>query len=299
MRLYYCFVTGATVLLGVVAARYWSQTPYAWSDAVVVVIGFLAWGVNQIYNDRNDRKADSINAPHRPMAAGKLAPRPALLLSSGLMGAFAAFSGIIAPWSLLPVAAGGVLNLLYSRWKRIPVLNCLIYGGSISMCAVYGWLGTAGGRLPQGPLLTEMLLTALYVFPAHVLMCHNSYFKDVPGDRAVGVKTLQTLFPAGVSLWLSGIFSLLYTGFVFSQSLHSGNLWISGLLLLWLLLLISVNLLNLWRKRYHWATRSNCQLCVGWVLGLAIGFSQQMLLVAGVSCLLIELLFRWYSDEKE
>ena len=74
MRLYYCFVTGTATLAGCIAARGVTEhlPVWDWCDTAVIVIGFLAWGVNQVVSDWFDRKEDALNAPHRPMVMGEL-----------------------------------------------------------------------------------------------------------------------------------------------------------------------------------------------------------------------------------
>ena len=151
MRLYYGFVTGTTVLWGVMHASPVNYAPcvnpLSRLDAKAVaalVIGFLAWGVNQVFSDYLDRKEDAVNAPHRPMVTGALAAKPALVLSAVLMLLIGAVSLWMSPWALLMLCIGGVLNLAYSRLKCVPVVNIVVYGFSISCCALCGRDKTAG-----------------------------------------------------------------------------------------------------------------------------------------------------------
>ena len=71
MRLYYGFVTGTTVLFGIWMAHA-DGSAWGWREAMALIVGFLAWGVNQIFSDYCDRKEDAVNAPHRPMVSGEL-----------------------------------------------------------------------------------------------------------------------------------------------------------------------------------------------------------------------------------
>ena len=177
MRLYYCFVTGTTTLAGVVFAHaFLNRNVWTWRDIAVLIVGFLAWGVNQIFSDWCDRHEDKINAPHRPMVSGKLAPKPALALSSSIMVIFAAVSYLVSPWALLFLAIGGGLNLCYSFLKKVPVLNCLIYAMAITCCTLYGFAGSCG-MMPQTAWKT-LLIPVLFILPAHFLMCSFSYYKD-------------------------------------------------------------------------------------------------------------------------
>ncbi len=298
MRLYYGFVTGATTLFGVVIAHEIYGVCWGWTDVLVLTIGFLAWGVNQIFNDAGGIREDAVNAPHRPMVTGQLSEKPALLLSGALMLIFAAVSFFLTPCTFVPIVAGIVFNLLYTYLKDVPVLGCLVYGCSISMCLLYGWIG-ALGRFPSNVSPIVVIFSCLLVLPAHVLMCHNSNFKDIEGDRAAGKKTLQVLFRPWVSLLLSGLLAVVCDVFLFFLILRAVGPAAGFSVFFFLLMLTGWNLLNLAQKKYHAATLSGCQLCVAQVLCLTVFFSSRWLILVGVSFLLIQLIFKWYPDEKE
>ncbi len=304
MRLYYCFVTGTATLAGCVYRHgFRPDVPWDGCDAAVIVIGFLAWGVNQIVSDWFDRKEDALNAPHRPMVSGKLAPRPALILSGSLMALFAVTAYLVSPLSLAILIVGGLLNMLYSVLKWVPVLNTLVYGAAIFCCTLFG-LSAHCNLIENG---AHWLLPALCFFglPPHILMCHNSYFKDIGGDRAAGLRTLPVLFPR-FSLWLGMILSgawtllavfLLYS-MIFSQGSLTERLLLFGFILI-LLYLTCQLFRHLWKQEYHSATRLNCQLCVAWLWLIPSPFSPYWLIAMLASVLLIEILYRWYPDEKE
>lgn len=308
MRLYYCFVTGTATLAGCIAARgvksvhlpFWD-----WRDAAVLIIGFLAWGVNQIVSDWFDRKEDALNAPHRPMVSGRLAPRPALILSGSLMALFAVTAYFVSPLSLLILIVGGLLNMLYSVLKWVPVLNTLIYGLAITCCTFFGL--SAHFDFMADCQYMFLLFLCSWVLPPHILMCHNSYFKDIEGDRAAGLRTLPVLFPR-FSLWLgmilSGGWTLQTVFMLYSMMLSPGSHSLTERLLLFGFILVLLYLTcqlfrHLWKKDYHRATRLNCQLCVAWLWMIPSAFSPYWLIGMLASVLLIEILYRWYPDEKE
>ena len=258
MRLYYCFVTGTATLAGCVAARgvksvhlpFWD-----WRDAVVLIIGFLAWGVNQVVSDWFDRKEDALNAPHRPMVTGELAPRPALILSGSLMALFAVMAYLVSPVSLLILIVGGLLNLLYSLLKWVPVLDTLIYATAITCCTFFG-------------------------LSAHCDLMGNG------GHWILPVLCFWSTF-------------LLYS-MMFSPGSHSlpERLLLFGFLLMMVYLTCQL-FRRLWKKECHAATRLNCQLCVTWLWMIPSAFSPYWLIGMFASVLLIEILYRWYPDEKE
>ncbi len=312
MRLYYGFVTGTTVLWGILLATSGRDgalylighgAPQSLSKrAVLLVVGFLAWGVNQIFSDYLDRKEDSVNAPHRPMVTGALAARPALLLSACLMVIFAIASAWVSIWTLPVLVCGALLNATYSWLKAVPVLNCLVYACSISCCAAYGYAGESN-HLPD---VFAQFAIAFYLVPIHFLMCHNSYYKDVAGDRAAGVRTLQTCAPTKVSLAVSLVLFALQLGLAvylgmfintYPYKIFSIGTYIVHILLLVLLCWRHVR--SLLAQNYHRATCLHCELCIAMLYTTLHLFSHWMLLPEVLSLLTIEALFLWYRDEKE
>lgn len=290
MRLYYGFVTGTTTLVGCLASGHTLAEGRTW---LLFAMGFLAWGFNQIFSDWCDRKEDAINAPHRPMVTGALRPVPAFAVSLLGLGAIAVVGFLLSPWTLVFLGIGGALNIAYSLLKRVPVLNCLVYACAISCCAAFGWVGSTGA-LPTPPWYAWHVLVQLapLVVPVHFLMCHNSYYKDVEGDRAAGVRTLQTLCPAAafaVSSTLTG----LALGFLLLCMVMQPELM---MLLLVAVLLSALFFISLARHRYHRATNFNCQLCVAL---LHLHFFPRSWPVCLASLVAINLLFLWYRDEKE
>ena len=285
MRLYYGFVTGTTTLVGCLASGHTLAEGRTW---LLFAMGFLAWGFNQIFSDWCDRKEDAINAPHRPMVTGALRPAPAFAVSLVGLGAIAVVGFLLSPWTLVFLGIGGVLNIAYSLLKRVPVLNCLVYACAISCCAAFGWVG-ATGNVPPVDFYGQL---ALWVVPVHFLMCHNSYYKDVDGDRAAGVRTLQTLCPAA-ALAVSSTLTGLALGFLLLCMAMQPELM---MLLLVVALLSALFFISLARHRYHRATSFNCQLCVAL---LHLHFFPRSWPVCIASLIAINLLFLWYRDEKE
>ena len=296
MRLYYGFVTATTVLAGLCRLHgFGSRADPAWwpagwtrRDAALLAMGFFAWGVNQIFSDWCDRKEDAVNAPHRPMVTGALKPVPAFAVSAAGIAALAVAGCLMSPWTLAFLALGGALNIAYSLLKRVPVLNCLVYACAISCCALFA----IAGRGNRCPTLDEFGFVAAWILPVHFLMCHNSYYKDVKGDRAAGVRTLQTLCPSA-ALALSG--SMAFLAVVLSGLTAILNVRFLAFAVLATVLAIAFHL-AVSRARFHHATCLNCQLCV---LLLHFHFFKASWPYAVASLVAIQLLFLWYDDEKE
>ena len=294
MRLYYGFVTATTMMVGLC---YWHRfgcrddaSLFFWivDDAALIMMAFFAWGFNQIFSDWYDRKEDAINAPHRPMVTGALAPRPAFALSVAGLASIAVAGFFMSPWTLAFLALGGTLNIAYSFLKCIPALNCFAYAAAVSCCALFAIAGMAR----RCPTFYELEFVAECILPVHFLMCHNSYYKDVKGDRAAGVRTLQTLSPGiakAISVFMAGGVVVLL---LLSPALNLYNIALAALIALF----AGAFQLAVSCSRFHRATCLNCQLCV---LMLHAQFFAATWPYAIASLVVIQLLFLWYTDEKE
>ena len=297
MRLYYGFVTATTVLAGL---YYWhlfgfradaTWRPVGWTlrDTVLIAMGFFAWGFNQIFSDWCDRKEDAINAPHRPMVTGELKPLPAFAVSAAGLAAIAVAGYLMSPWTLAFLALGGTLNIAYSLLKRVPVLNCLVYACAISCCALFAIAGMAN----RCPTLDEFGFVAAWIVPVHFLMCHNSYYKDVKGDRAAGVRTLQT----SCHKYVAELVSIAFVGLAnFAAGIMHGEGPQKKALVILIFAIAVAFQCSVEKMKYHRATCFNCQLCV---LLLHVRFFAMTWPYAIASLIAIPLLFLWYNDEKE
>ena len=299
MRLYYGFVTATTVLAGLCLAHgtynelklSWTLNDLPWTlrDAALLAMGFFAWGFNQIFSDWCDRKEDAINAPHRPMVTGALKPLPAFAVSAAGLAAIAVAGYLMSPWTLAFLALGGALNIAYSLLKRVPVLNCLVYACAISCCALFAIAGMA----KRCPTLDEFGFVAAWILPVHFLMCHNSYYKDVKGDREAGVRTLQTSYHK----YVAELVSIAFVGLaIFAAGIMHGEGPQKKALVILILAIAVAFQCSVEKMKYHRATCFNCQLCV---LLLHVRFFAMTWPYAIASLIAIPLLFLWYNDEKE
>lgn len=188
MRLYYAFITGVTGWVGVAFYAYLKpeQTSPARS-ALILLLLFLSWGVNQIVNDYLGLPEDRINAPHRPMVTGELAIKPALVVTAVLLLSTVACSYLLNPWAVIPVVLGIVLNVLYEYAKSWSFIGNLVFGVMIAMCAVFGFL--ACGPVPDILVTSNRLCGLAIIVVANALMTFFTYFKDYRGDLKAGKRT--------------------------------------------------------------------------------------------------------------
>jgi geranylgeranylglycerol-phosphate geranylgeranyltransferase len=188
MRLYYAFITGIAGWIGVSFYRFCcaEQTSPVRSGLILILL-FLSWGINQVINDYLGLPEDRRNAPNRPMVSGELPARPALLVSLSLLALVAVVSLFLNPWSLIPVVAGVLLNAAYEYSKAYSLIGNLVFGLSIAMCPVYGFL--ASGPLPSPVFTSNRISVFVLVAILNAVMTFYTYFKDVRGDKAAGRRT--------------------------------------------------------------------------------------------------------------
>lgn len=188
MRLYYAFITGIAGWIGVsfYHFRMPEQIEY-WRSGSILVMLFLSWGINQIINDYLGLPEDRINAPNRPMVTGELHPHAALAVSVTLLLAVGVVSYLLNPWSLIPLAAGVLLNILYEYAKGWSLIGNAVFGASIAMCTAYGFL--AAGPVPDPCFTSSRISVVVLVAVLNACMTYYTYFKDYEGDAAVGKRT--------------------------------------------------------------------------------------------------------------
>jgi geranylgeranylglycerol-phosphate geranylgeranyltransferase len=188
MRLYFAFITGIAGWIGVSFYQFCvpDQVGYI-RGAVILFMLFMSYGINQVVNDYFGRTEDRINAPNRPMVTGELNPHAALYVSGGLMVAVIGVAWFLSPWAVIPVVAGVLLNLLYEFAKSWSLVGNIVFGLSIAMCTVFGFL--ASGPLPSPVFTRNRISVFMLVALLNALMTYYTYFKDYHGDAAAGKRT--------------------------------------------------------------------------------------------------------------
>jgi geranylgeranylglycerol-phosphate geranylgeranyltransferase len=236
MRLYYAFVTGIAGWIGVACYEYTAKSAIATVEVVptfekkvlMLVMLFLSWGINQIFNDYLGLKEDRINAPHRPMVTGELDPKKALMLSGFLLLVISTFTIVfLEPYAIIPAALGIVFNILYEYAKGYGWIGNIVFGMMISTCSVFGFM--ASGPLEKPYVTSDRISVILMVIVLNGVMTFYTYFKDYEGDKAAHKKTLVVKYgleKAGVLAlilaFLPGIFFvLLYSSGMLSMRLDN------------------------------------------------------------------------------
>ena len=197
LRLHFAPVTLTTGLLGVVGGE---PSPKPVPVAIALVICALAYGIGQVMNDYFDRCADAINAPDRPLVTGTIDPVAALVTVSvaaaALIGLATALAPRVALWSLVAVVG----HLVYATTKRFPLVGNIVNGADLAVMALIGEASTVkhGGllSLPHQALLHWLLLAVVLAGYSFI-----SYFKDIPGDRIAGYRTIPVMLGPWRARW--------------------------------------------------------------------------------------------------
>lgn len=307
MRLYYAFVTGVAGWLGLAFYDYCCPGGVGLPRRLLILLMlFLSWGINQIVNDYLGLAEDRLNAPHRPMVTGELPVRPALTLSLVLLAGVAAVTSVLNPWALVPLAVGIALNVLYEYAKAWSLLGNAIFGISIAMCTVYGFL--AAGPLPTPLITSNRVAGVMMVALLNALMTYYTYFKDAAGDAAAGKQTFIVRYGIHVSRY-AGVAGAFLPTAVFLVCMATG--WLPWEDILYprdfLFCAVMTVFLQLWTalrffqqpsgKEAYFGLVTNFRACVaGQVALIAIFNGTLALYLLSASYVFIGFLFGLYGD---
>ncbi len=309
MRLYYAFITGIAGWIGVAFYQFCMPLNYNHARAILLLVMlFLSWGINQIINDYLGLPEDRINAPNRPMVTGVLDPRAALTVSAILMAGVVVVSWFMNPWSVAPVLIGVLLNILYEYAKAWSLLGNVIFGLSIAMCTVYGFL--AAGPLPVPAFTSNRVSVFFLVALMNGLMTFYTYFKDYEGDKAAGKRTFVVRYGLNVARYagLVGAFLPTLCFFLFVwigwlplyDILFQRDFVFCGImtffLQLWTALLFFYNPVG---DRTYFSLATNIRACVaGQITLIAIFNGTLALYLFCASYIFIGFLFDQYKDAR-
>jgi 4-hydroxybenzoate polyprenyltransferase len=146
-------------------------------------------------NDYMDAASDAVAKPGKPIPAGRVSLRAALLISTATAVAGLVVAAGVAPVVLGVAACGLGLGLAYDlRLKGTPV-SWAAFALGVGLLPLYAWLG-ARGTAPSG--LVGVVVMAVVAGAALALA--NAY-ADVEADRLSGTVSVATLIgPANALL---------------------------------------------------------------------------------------------------
>lgn len=138
-----------------------------------------------VYNNILDMEGDRINAPQRPLARGTLSVRFARLLMAALIILGFIFSYLTAPPLVLVNVIFIILGMVYSSFtKGMGLLSYITLTTThfvLPLASAYAVFNGFDGRLAA---------IAAFIYVSDALAFSLKDYKDVYGDRRVGVRTL-------------------------------------------------------------------------------------------------------------
>lgn len=220
-------------------------------------------------NELVDADLDRLSQPHKPIAAGLVTERGAMMVVVAGLAAMVLFSMRFSPQAFAFCALGNGAGIAYSVWFKRTMWSWVPYVVAIPLIPIWVWtaLDTAPVRL-----------LAIYpiALPAMIALQIAQSVPDIDSDQRADVRTLAVVLGerrAKVVCWafalLSIAFAVVLAPMVTDDPLR---VWIAGAISA---ALVGVNVL-LWQRNVH-TGRMSCFPCiaaavvvigVGWTMSL-------------------------------
>ena len=162
-------------------------------EPVAVISGLfafmLAYCSQAVYNNILDIEGDRINAPERPLARGAISVHAAWMAYAFLI-LLALVSACIASFSLIPFILMIIfLGYVYSRYTKS--MGMLSY---MTLATTHLCIPLVAAYTMFVPMNMKIIFAAVFVFITNFVAISVKDFKDVEGDKAVGLKTLPVKY---------------------------------------------------------------------------------------------------------
>lgn len=152
------------VFVGLFFGHAWGET----ETVLAVLLAALAFcfvsSAIYVVNDLSDREADRLHPKkrHRPLAAGRVSPAQAIVLSALCTVVGLVLAASVSPQVLYIVVAYALMNLIYSwRLKQVVILDVFIIAAGFMLRILAGTVGV--GIPPSSWLLLTGLLVTLFL----------------------------------------------------------------------------------------------------------------------------------------
>jgi geranylgeranylglycerol-phosphate geranylgeranyltransferase len=192
----------ALVAVGVVL----SEEPSALTPALMLATA-LAIAAANVFNDRCDVAADTVNRPDRPLITGPTTGNDAdkFVLTAAILSVL--MSAVLGVEACLATSLLLVAGLFYSvALRRVAFAGQLVVAALFAAPVLYGAHLAGGGVGPQHWIAAGLIVT--YVFSREVLKS----VPDRPGDLAAGYHTPATVLgePGALTVfrWASAVFCI-------------------------------------------------------------------------------------------
>ncbi|MFH1394434.1 MAG: UbiA family prenyltransferase [Candidatus Micrarchaeota archaeon] len=141
-----------------------------------------------IYNNIKDIDGDKVNSSSRPLASGFFSVSSAWALMGLLIFLGICFAYLASPIVLMANMFGAGLGIVYSAYTKSRSL--LSY---ITLVSTHLVLPLATGYLISQSLDLKLLLIVAFIYASEVLAFSIKDYKDVRGDRKMGMQTLPII----------------------------------------------------------------------------------------------------------
>lgn len=237
----------------------------------------LAASAGYLFNDLMDRESDQKHAVKslRPLAAGKLSPKSALILTAGLVVISLAIGSLLPILYQVILIFYLVLTFLYSwKLKHLPMVDVLL------LAIFYTLRILAGAFAMQIEPSAWLVAFSVFIFTSLAHLKRYNELKDSPVARSYSANDLPLLMSFGIS---SGVGSVLILAFYIQN--EQASILYSSPKLLWL----SCFILLYWLMR-NWHLSHQTKMSDDTIL---MAFKDPISLVCGVLQLLVIMLARF------
>jgi chlorophyll synthase len=156
--------------------------PAAFFGAMAMLTTYMSQAV---YNCIRDVEGDRVNAPWQPLANGALSERFAWELMTLLIVLGFIFAWLASPWLVVVNAIFVLLGVFYSAYAKAKHL--LSYA---TLVTTHMAIPVAAGYLLFGHLDARIAIVVAFIYLTEVLAMSIKDYKDVHGDRKMGLQTL-------------------------------------------------------------------------------------------------------------
>jgi 4-hydroxybenzoate polyprenyltransferase len=173
-------------------------------DLQTMLLGVLmltsAYCAQAVFNNICDVEGDRINDPRRPLASGLIGIRFAWMLMFALVGSSFIIGSLISPIMVFVNIFYVMIGFLYSKITKARWL--LSYSTLVTSHMAVPLLT---GYMISGALDAKIALIVGFVYLTEVLAFSIKDYKDIEGDRQMGMRTLPIVFDVKKASTLTGI----------------------------------------------------------------------------------------------
>jgi geranylgeranylglycerol-phosphate geranylgeranyltransferase len=188
---------------------------FSWHDFLLSMpLAFFLYSGGFALNDYVDLSADSVNLPHRPLPAGKLSPKAAIILAvtmSSLAIIWAAMSGTAAIWYAILFT---IMSAVYSLWTKRHLFLLKNFLAAVLNSSVFLFMAL---HLTNPQASWYLFGAALLLGMAREIIMD---VRDIDGDINAGLSTIATVFGNRAALWFASVFLIAGLIWIFSPLTH-------------------------------------------------------------------------------